>query len=88
MSFFYDFVKEMKVGDLKSETVLSFIVDKGLKIIGKIKIELLEETKIVFKANKKTVTICGENFHMKTIAKGELLVLGEIKKIELEDWHE
>lgn len=85
MSFFYDFIKEMKVSDLKSETLLTFVVDKGFKIIGKIKIELLEETKIVFKVNNKCITVFGEDFHMKTVSKGELLVLGKVKKIELGD---
>lgn len=87
MSFFYDFVKEMKISDLETETLMSFILDKGFRVIGKIKVMLLEENKIIVKSHKKQITIYGENLEMNTIAKGEIIVSGKVFKIEVGEWY-
>jgi hypothetical protein len=82
MSFFCDFLHELSVDDVSNKIVISVIMGVGVGIVGKMKINNLAENEIIVEANKKKIDIVGENLTIKSIAKGEIFVLGNITKIE------
>lgn len=84
MSFFYDFLKYFDIKDLDAKTTITTIIGLGIVVIGKIKIKNIQENEVKFSANKKVISVCGENLSIKTISKGELVIRGEVKKIEME----
>lgn len=84
MSFFYDFLKYFDIKDLDAKITITTIVGIGTIVIGKIKIKNIQENEVKFLANKKVISVFGENLSIKTISKGELVIRGEVKKIEME----
>lgn len=85
MSFFNDFLKYFDIKDINAKTTITTIVGYGTIIVGKIKIKNIDENEINILSNKEKVIISGQNLTIKSISKGELVIGGEIKKIETEN---
>ena len=83
MSFFNDFLESFKLNDTSDKIILNMVVGVGIMIVGKIKIMNLDSQSIVIKANGKNLCIMGEELKIKSVAKGEILVSGNILKIDL-----
>ena len=84
MSFFNDIFNEFKV-DLDDRITLSYIENKGVHIVGKFEVLTFNNSIIKLKTRKNIFVIEGENFEIKTIAKGELMVVGKVFNIALGD---
>ncbi len=83
MSFFSDILKSFNVDDLKSKTTLTFVLGVGIVVVGKVKILSLGEEKIVIGNKKQKITIFGQSLLIKSMAKGEIVVGGEINNIAI-----
>ncbi len=81
MSFFSDILKSFNVDDLKSKTTLTFVLGVGIAVVGKVKILSLGEEEIVIGNKKQKITIFGQSLLIKSMAKGEIVVGGEINNI-------
>lgn len=84
MSFFYDFLKELHIDDLSDKVAISMILNEGIMILGNIKLLNFSEESIVLSLKDKEIVVEGENLKIKTIAKGELVVVGNILKVSEE----
>lgn len=85
MSFFNEVFDEIcEVDDTKS-LKLSYVENKGIIAVGKIKILTLNEDLIVLKNQKNLVTIEGESLMIKTVSKGEIAILGKVFSISFGD---
>ncbi len=81
MSFFYDVMNDLG-DDFNAENLrMIYLQSKGLCLSGKIKILSFDECEISIKYKKSFLKIEGKHLIIKTVAKGELLVLGEIKNM-------
>ncbi len=85
MSFFNDFFNYFDVSDLKNEVSISMILGVGVAIVGNIKMINFSEDKIEFFANKKRLTLCGENMKIVVISKGEMIVSGMVCGLNMEN---
>lgn len=83
MSFFNDFLDYFKVKDLTNKVSLSMIVGVGLIVVGKIKILNFSEELIEIKADKQKIILSGEELSISTMSKGEIIVAGIVKKIDI-----
>lgn len=83
MSFFNDFLDFFKVKDLTNKVSLSMIVGVGLIVVGKIKILNFSEELIEIKADKQKINLYGEELSISTMSKGEIIVAGIVKKIDM-----
>ena len=83
MSFFNDFLESFKSDDSAGKTIVSMIVGVGIMVVGKIKIMNLDDENIVIKSNKDVLKINGEKLKIKSLAKGEIVVSGNITEIGL-----
>ena len=83
MSFFNDFLESFKIDDSAGKTIVSMIVGVGIMVVGKIKIMNLDDENIVIKSNKDVLKINGEKLKIKSLAKGEIVVSGNITEIGL-----
>lgn len=81
MSFFYDVLSVFNMNELGDNLSISYIENKGIFIVGKFKVEMVEETMICLKTKKQRVDIFGENLSVKTMAKGEIAIEGKILNI-------
>lgn len=84
MSFFYDFLKYFDIENLDAKTTISFIVGYGVIVMGKIKIKDISDGMVRILSNKDVFKIIGENLNIKSISKGELVISGKVKNIEME----
>ena len=89
MSFFNTFFKELGVTQDKNNIAISVIFGKGAMLVCDYKILSLEEYEVVVQVNKMNIKIYGEKLKIKTMSKGELVVLGNVfgvTKIWLIKW--
>ncbi len=82
MSFFNDFLDELNIDNMKEKTFISLVLGYGIGIIGNIKILNLSDEEIEFKTNKGKIKIIGKDLIVKTISKGEVLICGNVMKVE------
>lgn len=85
MSFFNDFLEYFNLEGVTDKTMITFIVGVGLVVVGKIKIENLNDDQIDLKSNKNLIKIFGEDLKIKSVSKGELIIAGEVKSISTGD---
>lgn len=85
MSFFNDFLEYFNLESVTDKTMITFIVGVGLVVVGKIKIENLNDDQIDLKSNKNLIKIFGEDLKIKSVSKGELIIAGEVKSISTGD---
>lgn len=78
MSFFNAIFKELGVGDDKENIMISVVIGKGAMLVSDYKILSFEDYEIVVLVNKISLKIYGEKLKIKTIAKGELVVSGNV----------
>ena len=78
MSFFCDFLKEISFDDMRNGVGVSVVLHKGIMIIGEIKLTNFSEAKIQFKAFDEDLVVCGDNLKIKSISKGEIVVVGDV----------
>lgn len=77
MSFFNDFFSE--IGFNSSERLaVTVVFGKGAYVFGAYKILALAESEIVVLVNKKYYKIFGENLKIKTMSKGEMVIVGNV----------
>ena len=82
MSFFCELFDYFKVDNVDNVLSLSMILGVGLVVVGKLKIVSLGESKIVLESKNRKVLIEGNNLNIKSISKGELVVAGDVLKID------
>ena len=82
MSFFYDLMQTFNLSEIDEKTTISFILDVGVQIVGKFKIIDINENRLLIKSFNEQICIDGENFVIKTMSKGEIVILGKVIKIE------
>lgn len=82
MSFFYDFLNYFKVDDFETKTSIMTVIGVGIMIVGKIKLLNLSENLIEVKSGKDKIFVYGENLLVKSISKGEIVLSGNVCKIE------
>lgn len=82
MSFFSDFLNELKVVDEKNVSI-SLILGVAVYIVGDFKIDDFSKEKIVIYYNKKIINILGEDLNIKSISKGEMIAVGNVKSVSL-----
>ncbi len=82
MSFFSEFLKFFNIADMKDKTAISYVLGVGLIIEGKYKIDIFSEEEISVTSNKRKIKINGTDLKIKSAAKGELIIFGEITNIE------
>lgn len=77
MSFFNDFFTE--IGFNSSERLaVTVVFGKGAYVFGAYKILALAESEIVVLVKKKYYKIFGENLKIKTMSKGEMVIVGNV----------
>ena len=87
MSFFYDFLNEIKVNDLSNKVTISIILNEGAMVVGKIKVISFSSEAVVLCVGDRMVKIEGENLKIKTASKGEIVIIGNVKRVsEKNDW--
>ena len=84
MSFFIDFFNELKVDKFDKDVIFTFVLSKGLSIVGKFKIDSFDNKKVVLIIDKKIVDIEGFDLKLNNVSNGEILIEGKIQKISLE----
>lgn len=82
MSFFNDIIDFFKIDDISKKITISFVVGVGLIVVGKIKIDSVDENMILLKGKNSSVSIYGNDLVVRSAAKGEVVVSGKIFKIE------
>lgn len=87
MSFFYDFLNEIKVNELSNKVTISIILNEGAMVVGKIKVISFSSEVVVLCVSDRMVKIEGENLKIKTASKGEIVIIGNVKRVsEKNDW--
>lgn len=82
MSFFNDFLKYFDINDINSKTTITEILGHGVIIVGKIKINDIQEDSISLISGRDKIDIFGRELKIKSISKGEIVIAGNIFKIE------
>lgn len=82
MSFFNDFFEYFNVRDGGEEPKITLVFGIGLMISGNIKLGQICEDKIVINGKRHSIYIFGKNLVIKSIAKGEVVIGGDINLIE------
>lgn len=82
MSFFCDVVDFFKIDNIDDKISITFVVGHGLMVVGKFKIDRIDENEIVIESPKEKVVIVGEKMILVSVAKGEIAISGSISKIE------
>ena len=82
MSFFYDFLKYFDISDIDAKTTVTNIIGYGVVIIGKIKINDINEDGISLISRKDKINIYGKDLKIKSISSGEIVISGNVKNIE------
>ena len=84
MSFFCDFLKYFDISDISLKTTITSIVGVGVVVVGNLKIKDIQDDLVILSSKKESVKIYGENLKVKSISKGEIVIEGNIKNIEME----
>ena len=84
MSFFCDFLKYFDVSDISLKTTITTIVGVGVAVVGNLKIKDIQDEFIMLSSKKESVKIYGQNLKVRSISKGEIVIEGNIKNIEME----
>lgn len=82
MSFFNDFFEYFNVSENGEEPKITLVFGLGLMISGNIKLGQIDEDKIVIYGKHRPIYVCGTKLVIKTIAKGEVVVSGDINLVE------
>ena len=83
MSFFNDFLNYFKINDISNKIAVSMVVGVGICVIGNFKVKSLSDCEIIFVINKDLFIIKGDGLKIATISKGEVVVAGDVKSLEL-----
>ena len=82
MSFFNEFLKCLSITDISEKLTVSLIINEGCMVVGNFKLSHISDDSIFLAGRKEKINIIGENLKIQSIAKGEIIVLGKVKKIE------
>ena len=85
MSFFYDFLKYFNISDLDGKIAVTSLIGYGVMVVGNLKLTEITDEYIFLSSKKEKLKIFGENLKIISIAKGEIVVSGNVKKIETGD---
>lgn len=85
MGFIDENLSALELGDLaKQDIVCYFSLSKGIVVNGYKKLFELSNTKIILSLNHlKKLEIIGENLAVKEISDGEIILVGQIKTINV-----
>ena len=78
MSFFNEFLKDMKIDGLKNDIVCLIDFKKSAFVCGDYKIVSMSEKEIVFCVKKRLFSVHGEGLKIRTMAVGEMIVSGMV----------
>ena len=84
MSFFDEIFNQFDVNDCENEIFVSMILNKGVSIVGKIKIVSFDESEIILSSKNKLIKTKGSDLKIKSAARGDLFIVGNVKSICLE----
>lgn len=85
MSFFNDFLKEFDVNSVEDLVEIFFILNKGIVVLGDVKIDEMSGELIVLKSKKRLIKIIGERLYISSGASGEFVIKGNVKNVDSED---
>lgn len=85
MSFFNELISYFSVDDLSCKLSISMIVGVGLVVVGKCKIETMDENLITISGAGKRIDLVGKGMKIKSVAKGEIIVFGEIENVQISE---
>ena len=83
MSFFSDILEYFKIDKLGENLAISMVVGMGLVVLGNVKILNLNDSFIDLSYKKQLLHIYGDNLKIKSAARGEFVVCGNITRIEV-----
>lgn len=78
MSFFNEFLKEIKFDRINDNVICSIEFGKSAMIFGSFKIISMAENEIVFSVKKRLFLVQGNALKIKSMAAGEMLVSGNV----------
>lgn len=81
MSFFDDFLNQFSVDDVKDEVKISCVLNLGVLILGKVIVENFDSNCVILKHRKNFIKVFGFDLKIKTLAKCEILIVGNVKSI-------
>lgn len=82
--FINEIKKELNLGeDFNSK--ITILDGKNLIVEGYKKLLEYEETEIIYLTKKNKITICGNNLKISRINRNELLIVGTIKMVKIDE---
>ena len=81
MSFFYDFLKYFDISDLNGKISVTLLVGFGVMIVGDLKLSEITDEFVYFSSKKEKIKIYGHDLKITSIAKGEVVISGNVKNI-------
>lgn len=85
MSFLYDFFDYFKTYNPNEKPMITLVFGVGIMIVGNVKIANIADdfVDVIFK--KKLIKVVGNGLKIKSISKGELVVEGNVLRVEQGD---
>ncbi len=81
MSFFYDVFNYFNLSDCTDSSLISYIPGVGVVLYGDYKIDVLSDVEIIVIKNNKKLIFTGLNLLIKSMSKGEIVIEGDVRKI-------
>lgn len=79
MSFFNEFIDSFSFEDISENKISVCVVfGLGVKIVGNLKIDEMNEDKIVLARKKDKIAVVGTGLEITTLAKGEIEINGNV----------
>lgn len=82
MSFFNEFVNFFKVDDLTGKVSVSMVVGIGAVVVGEVRVIEISAEHILLQSKKQSVNVVGEGLEISSLAKGEILIEGNVFKVD------
>ena len=82
MSFFNEFVNFFKVDDMSGKISVSMVVGLGAVIVGDVRVIEISGENILLQSKKQSVNVVGESLEISSLSKGEILIEGNVFKVD------
>ncbi len=85
MSFFDDFLKEFLDNDDNLDIKISMVFNKGVAIVGELAVYEFDSEEIKLLNKKQIVEVIGDNLQIKSMCKGEFIIVGNVKGVYIKE---
>ena len=82
MSFFNEFINFFKVDDLSGKISVSMVVGLGAVIVGDVRVIEISPENILLQSKRQSVNVVGESLEISSLSKGEILIEGNVSKVD------